>query len=203
MTESATIDFQRLSDLLGTHGALATASELHGHLTGQLVTGRRFSRGEWLRMATDQAEMQQTPSDPAGDDLYQLYQQTLTALSSGDLAFAPLLAPEEQSLAERLESLARWCQGFLSGFGLAGGGVPDDETAETLRDIAAVAQVRNDEEETEQNEGDLFAVSEYLRMAVLNLFLQNQPKQPSPNTAPAASPSAASPASLFKRGKLH
>lgn len=209
MTEAAvTIDHSQLEALLREQEALLSAAELHGYLCGQLAVGRRLSRSEWLRQAADLGDFGRHPDQRAGDLLYTLYQQTLAALGSSDLDFQLLLADDDEPLAERLDGLGRWCQGFLTGFGLAGGDAADEETQEALRDIGAIAQVGADEEDTEQNDSDLFAVTEYVRLAVLHLFWQKSPTPPGqqsgsgPVSAPDPAPSV-SPASLFQRNKLH
>lgn len=205
MTETPLpIDHAHLDNLLREQEALLSAAELHGYLCGQLAVGRRLSRGEWLRQASELGDFGRHPDEPTGDALYRLYGETLAALESSDLDFQLLLADDEEALTERLESLGRWCQGFLSGFGLAGGGDADAETQELLRDIGSIAQVRPDEEESEESDSDLFAVTEYVRMAVVNLFWQKSPGPAAPTPKPAASTAPGSPASLFQRNRqLH
>lgn len=208
-------DFDRLSELLQELDALQSAAELHGFVTGQLAGGRRFSRSEWLQTVNDTANLGTHPDQKAGDGLYALYQQTLADLSNGELAFQPLLPADDAPLVRRVESLGQWCQGFLQGFGLAGGKTSgNDELAETLRDLAAIAQVGCDETDSEQSESDLFAVCEYVRLSAVDIFWQHNPgtrtetNTPDAGTDPgsiggSAGETARSPASLFQRTKLH
>jgi uncharacterized protein YgfB (UPF0149 family) len=75
-----------------------------------------------------------------------------------------------------VQALAAWCRGFLAGFALlasgsAGAGL-DSDTAERLRDIAAIAEAAFDAEaEAEESESSFYEISEYLRFAVLDLFM--------------------------------
>lgn len=203
MSQTNPPDFAQLSELLQNFGALQGAAELHGFLVGQLATGKRLSRGEWLRAANEQADLSQNPDEVAGDHLYSLYTATLTTLQSGELSFQLLLPEDDDSLPERVESLGQWCQGFLTGFGLAGGSLKiDEELAEALRDIAAIAQVGASEDEValDSSESDLFSISEYVRLTAVEIFWSHNADASSP--APAA-PTAASPADLFRRNKLH
>lgn len=222
MSESGDmLDQPRLDALLQASNALPSASELHGYLTGQLTGGRRPSREEWLGTAAEQADADLAADAETAAALTELYRQTLVSLSSQDFDFSLLLAPDAAPLGERLTSLAAWCEGFLAGFGLAGAQADDAETTDTLRDFAAISQVEAEANEGEQSDADLFAIIEYVRLAVTDMFLQRNPR-PAPiapaaptsadaptverapgTTAAAAAHTPASPADLFRRGKLH
>ncbi len=193
-------DFDQLDQLLIRFGALQGAAELHGFLSGQLSGGKRLSRGEWLRSASEQADLGELPDQASGDLLFALYRDTLQVFEAGDYTFQPLLPEDEQELGNRVNALGAWCQGFLVGFGLAVGNTASGEIAETLQDFAAVAQISADDEE-DDGESDLFSVIEYIRMATIDLFYQHQPQTPSP--APGSDTLTTSPAGLFNRRQLH
>ena len=203
MTSATSIDFAQLRELLQDFGALLDAAEVHGFLVGQLAAGKRFSRSEWLRAANEQADLSQSPDEVAGDRLYALYTSTLVALQSGELDFQLLLPDDDCALPERVEGLGQWCQGFLTGFGLAGSKLKiDEELAEALRDISAIAQIGASEDEVaqESSESDLFSIGEYVRLTAVEIFWSHN------NESRAAQKSAsggANPADLFKRKKLH
>lgn len=203
MKPATPIDFDQLDELLQQLGALQGAAELHGFLVGQLVTGKRFSRSEWLRAANEEADLGQSPDEVAGDRLYDLYRTTLAALRSGELEFQLLLPDDDTALLDRVDRLGRWCEGFLTGFGLAGSSLPiDGELADALRDIAAIAQIGASEDEAalESSESDLFTISEYVRLTAIEIFHSNAGAGGNPESG---APAAASPADLFKRDKLH
>ncbi len=204
MSSATPIDYTQLSELLQDFGALLGAAEVHGFLVGQLATGKRFSRSEWLRAANEQADLSQSPDEVAGDRLYELYTTTLLSLQSGELSFQLLLPDDDDAaLPERVESLGQWCQGFLTGFGLAGGKLKiDEELAEALRDISAIAQVGASEDEVaqESSESDLFSISEYVRLTAAEIFLNHNATS---SAVQNPAPSGANPADLFKRKKLH
>ncbi|MDB6062439.1 MAG: hypothetical protein JWM78_2542 [Verrucomicrobiaceae bacterium] len=207
MNSATPIDFAQLRELLQNFGALLGAAEVHGFLVGQLATGKRFSRSEWLRAANEQADLSQSPDEVAGDRLYDLYNTTLNALQSGELDFQLLLPEDDAALTERVENLGQWCQGFLTGFGLAGTKLKiDSELAEALRDLSAVAQVgaSDDEVEQESSESDLFSISEYVRLTAAEIFWShNTERKTAPKPAPTETPAPSNPADLFKRKKLH
>lgn len=189
-------DFDQLNDLLQRLGALQTAAELHGFLTGQLAGGRRFSRGEWLRAAAEQADLGQNPDEVEGDVLYATCQHTLAALTRSDMGFQPLLPADAAGLDERIDALGQWCQGFLAGLGLSGADTGAGDLADTLGDLSAIAQVGSDGAAGEDGESDLFAIAEYVRMAAVDIFWQCNREAGEP--APGGSPSQ-----LFRRDTLH
>ncbi len=207
MTESTAPTFDELRTLLQNYGALQSATELHGFLTGQLATGKRLSRSEWLRTANEAADLSQSPDEVAGDSLYALYRATLSELQSSEFIFQPLLPDDDAALAERVDGLGQWCQGFLMGFGLAGSKLAiDSELAEALRDFAAIAQVGAgagaDNTARDDSESDLFSISEYVRLTAVEIFGRHSPAD-TPPPAASISGSGTSPADLFKRKKLH
>src|SRR5690606_5397314 len=125
---------------------------------------RRFSRGEWLRTATEQADLSQNPDEVEGDVLYATYQHTLAELTRSDMGFQLLVPEDDTDLDERVDALGQWCQGFLAGLGLSGIETASDELADTLNDLSAIALVGSDGAAGEDSENDLFAIAEYVRM---------------------------------------
>ena len=205
MENSESLDFAELSELLQNFGALLGAAELHGFLVGQLAAGKRLSRSEWLRAANEQADLSQSPDEVAGDRLYDFYRHTLAALQSGELDFQLLLPEDDNSLSERVENLGLWCQGFLTGFGLAGSALKiDAELAEGLRDLSAIAQVGASEDDAtlDSSESDLFSIGEYARLLAVEIFWNHNADTRAPHAA-EPNPAPSSPADLFKRKKLH
>lgn len=201
-------DFDQLDDLLQRLGALQTACELHGFLTGQLAGGKRLSRGEWLRTASEQADLSQNPDEVEGDVLFTTYQHTLAELTRSDMGFQLMLPDDDCVLSDRVDGLGQWCQGFLLGIGLAGVDADSDkqgktELAETLRDLATIAQIGGDDEGNDDGENDFFAISEYVRMAAIDIFWQFNRDPESESESNAEAGSATSPAQLFKRDTLH
>ncbi|HSB96163.1 MAG TPA: UPF0149 family protein [Spongiibacteraceae bacterium] len=209
MTDLAAPNFDQLRTLLQDYGALQSAAELHGFLAGQLAAGKRLSRSEWLRAANEEADLSQNPDEVAGDSLYDLYRATLAAMQSGELSFHPLLPDDDAALVERVEGLGQWCQGFLTGFGLAGAKLKiDADLAEALRDLAAIAQIGASEDDNAQDnsENDLFSICEYVRLTAVEIFAEYNAAAPTianPLAGSMAPGAATSPADLFKRKKLH
>ena len=107
-------------------------------------------------------------------------------LTGDDMTVVLLLPSDDVPLAERAAALGEWCQGFLAGFGL---NYRDNalslEGKEVLNDLAAISQVQDALEESEDGEGDYMEVMEYLRVAPLLLFTETrksaEPAAPKPS----------------------
>jgi uncharacterized protein len=107
-------------------------------------------------------------------------------LTSDDMTVVLLLPSDDAPLTERAVALGQWCQGFLAGFGLNSrdSSALSTEATEVLQDLAAIAQVQDALEESDDGESDYMEVMEYLRVAPLLLFTETNK-----SVAPAAKPS--------------
>ena len=147
-------------------------AELHGLLCGSACAGGALEDQAWLGRLVEHAG-----EDVAGqgDDAALIWfrNRALVNLGDADLRFDLLLPDEEASLMVRLDALAAWCSGFLSGFGLAGGQTEhlDEDGSSGLRDLAAIADLDPDSEELEAEENYAELV-EYVRVVVLLLLQQ-------------------------------
>jgi uncharacterized protein YgfB (UPF0149 family) len=95
-------------------------------------------------------------------------------LEADELEFEPLLPADEAVLAERVEALGAWLQGFLYGVGAAGpfkrGAVPATVT-EVLADFAEVSRAGAvGSDDTEIEESALVDLVEFLRAGVLLVY---------------------------------
>lgn len=93
---------------------------------------------------------------------------TAAELGRIDYGFQLLLPGDDRPLAERVRSLAAWCQGFLAGLGQGGearrlGG----ETRAALDDLAAIGCADADLDGSEDDERDFAELVEYVRAAAL------------------------------------
>lgn len=203
------LDFDEVCDLFVAAGAHNSPAEMHGLLVGELAAGRRMEPARWLEAAREFMDSDQEFTAEQQEQLQFIYLATLAALADENLGFYPLLANDDAPLEDRLETLAAWCQGFLAGFALVErrlGELPE-EVSDALGDLAAISQIgMNDNEEFDASADDDFAnILEYIRLAVMNIFLEYAEK--SPAHAPAAEAEDGKPTltaqSLFAQRQLH
>lgn len=156
--------------------AIVTPAELHGMLCGRLSGGQRLSEADWVSAAVQFMDLIDTALDDDNRQrLVLLYEETLANLSDMNRPLDLLLPADELSLRQRIDALAGWCEGFLHGLGasgLSGGSELPPEVAEALRDFAQIAQANMDEDEAEDNEQYYAELVEYVRVAVLTLFVE-------------------------------
>jgi len=159
------------ASLLQNAPQAVSPAELHGLLLGRSCAGASFDPDAWLTDAADL--LGEMPEGPVRQALIGLQEMVKNELAGEDVALVLLLPSDEASLTERAVALGQWCQGFLAGFGLtAGDRALSDEAREVLQDLAAIAQIQDSLEESEDGENDYMEVMEYLRVAPLLLFAE-------------------------------
>jgi uncharacterized protein len=171
-------DFDEFADHLLDQGVLASPSQLHGCLCGLLGAGAP-AEPEYGLDALAQALDLEVHGELASR-IMQLYTVTEAALQDEEYTFLPLLPDDETEIAVRAAALAIWCEGFMAGFAYEAaakdrsGSALSKETGEILRDIAAMAQAEAAEVESDEEAEDSYIeLIEYLRVAVINVFMDN------------------------------
>ena len=189
------LDWDEASATLAAVSPWASPAELQGLLCGAVCAdGQAPTDDGWLELVVvhggeDLAATDATP-------LLGFRDRVLAGLVDDALAFPLLLPDDESPLSTRLEALALWCGGFLSGFGLHGGNTDglDEDAVDFLEDLSAIAQVDDESEEGEAAESQYAEVSEYVRMGVLLMLasiqaravdaLESETREHDPETPP-------------------
>ena len=177
--------YQAFATLLQTSGHNVSPAELHGLLLGRSCAGAGFDNEGWLIDAAELLESE--PHDNVRNALIGLQEMVKGELTGDDVTVVLLLPTDDAPLADRAAALGEWCQGFLSGFGLncRDSSMLSTEATEVLQDLAAISQVQDALEESEDGESDYMEVMEYLRVAPLLLFSETKKA----DVPPAAKPS--------------
>ena len=172
--------YKAFATLLTSSGHPVSPAELHGLLLGRSCAGAGFDNEGWFADASVLLEIE--PQENVRQALIGLQEMVKGELTSDDMTVVLLLPGDDESLTDRAAALGQWCQGFLSGFGLAAGDKAlSIEATEVLQDLAAIAQVQDALEESEDGETDYMEVMEYLRVAPLLLFTElNKSAAPQP-----------------------
>ncbi len=176
-------DFDEFANHLLDQGVLASPSQLHGCLCGLLGAGAP-AQPEYGLNALAQALDLDLYGELASR-IMQLYTVTDAALQDEEFTFAPLLPDDEEEIALRTAALANWCDGFMAGFAYVAaaqeknGAALSQEVGEILRDITAMAQAEPAEDESDEDAEDSYIeLVEYLRVAVVNVFMDNMATSP-------------------------
>ena len=180
MTPSSAIprlDYERLRESLAAAGAVVVLTELHGGVCGALCAGGPVAARRWLTDSLDDEQLAASPAAVAGD-LDELVSASAEMLESGELEFQPLLPSDDAPLAEQVEALAAWCQGFLNGVGstapaAARSSAEGAALGEILRDFGEISRAGLSEDEAaghDEPDFSLAEIQEYVRVSVQIVF---------------------------------
>jgi hypothetical protein len=186
MTDSlpALPDYDEVDDWFLSLEAEATPAELHGQLSGLIAGNGTPKPNQWLAMCSELLAVNVQPGTPIADGMSTLVDIVAQQFSTEGFNLALLVPDDQVPIQERVEGLGQWCQGFLTGFALAGNtqqGWKDltAESREVLTDFASIAQVVVDEDEEEQEqEQDYLELREYVRLGAIQIWLDLNPPPP-------------------------
>ncbi len=206
-------DFDDIADCFWRLGALQSPSGLQGYLLGQLAHGRGPAMEQWLQQAAAFIDAVEPPDDDDSRCLMDLYAVASEQIQAGEMNLQLLLPDDEMELPLRITAVGQWCESFLKGFARAGKTTQEQQgqqqyssdVSEALSDIASISQisVEGEEVDVQQNEQDYVDVCEYLRLAVINIFLDcNEPPAATPGQQKTSDEALGSSANLFNN-KLH
>jgi uncharacterized protein YgfB (UPF0149 family) len=180
--DGSSVSFDEVANALLEQGQLLSPSELHGCLCGLLGGG--FDGDDSALIAQVEQTLDTSVHGSLADAVSTLRGDAMAAVTDGDLDFTLLLPGEDLELEQRIASMATWCRGFLSGFAQArvstdaAGEVVATDSAEALRDFAAIAQAASDDNESaeDEREGHYYELLEYLRVAAMNVIIDALPE---------------------------
>lgn len=171
-------DYMNLQESLHNIDAAMEASEAHGALCGMLCAQGSADINVWQQHVAGAEGGQTVAIEKIADELQQMYLATIAAMNNEVVEFECLLAGDDEMLADRVHSLAYWCQGFL--YGLAVGGVdketklPED-SSELMRDFIEISRAVFDDEDVDSSEADYMELVEFVRVGVLLINEELQP----------------------------
>lgn len=172
--------FDQLADRLVELGGGSHPSELHGLLSGLLAGGLRPGVEAWQRQVASLLG-DELLDEVSSQLLAYVYGVTLLQLERGDFSFQLMLPDDDESMEQRAESLGTWCHGFLSGFGEA---IADKKLSKDIQDalyeLSEIAQIQ-ESDENDEAERFFIEVSEHVRMALMGVFTEMNPRNANNN----------------------
>jgi len=181
-----TCDFDDLSHELMKMDAAAGAAEAQGMVCGMMCAQGRVDKLDWVKQVLG---ANVAPGDllikQVQAQLFQLHQETLEGLYDQDFAFELFLPDDDVSLAERMDMLSEWCQGFMLGFSSRSLDELDGEVGEEItgliEDFIEITRIDLESfDDPEEDENSFFEITEYIRMGVIFIFTNLQPVTTSP-----------------------
>ncbi|WP_346828579.1 YecA family protein [Pseudomonas abietaniphila] len=162
--------YNAFTALLKSSGHHVPPAELQGLLIGRSCAGAGFDADDWI--ADAKLLLETDPEDKVRQALIGLQEMVKHELTGDDMAVVLLLPGDDEPLTARTAAMGQWCQGFLNGFARVGSQPMSEDARDVLQDLAAIAQIQDTLEESEDGESDYMEVMEYLRVAPLLLFTE-------------------------------
>tara|TARA_B100001059_G_C17793867_1_gene561823 strand:+ start:850 stop:1419 length:570 start_codon:yes stop_codon:yes gene_type:complete len=167
------VEFDLLEETLHQCGAYCGAAQSHGLLTGHLVVGGAPIGAKWLLQVLENTDEEKMSREECIKQLDILYQSTFWQLSERLSEFMLLLPDDSEDIANRVDALAQWTEGFLHGLVTAKDDkrlkkrLSSEPLSEIIKDILQITQVRiEDEIDEEDSDVDYSELVEYIRIAV-------------------------------------
>ncbi|KAA9130805.1 UPF0149 family protein [Marinihelvus fidelis] len=164
-----------------SHGNLDAAglSECHGVACGLLVRQPSSGADAFLGLL-DMLQITDQPGVALREALADLFTAAASQLADDDMGFVIWLPDDEESLEDRTEAIAQWCNGFLASIGAGDDGCLEtlsDDAGEALADLKeiALAEVAVEYEDesgqapVDDDEQAFAEIVEYIRVSVLIL----------------------------------
>lgn len=181
-------DFSDVADVFLLHGSMQSPAFLDGRLSALLAL-RDVSAEAWLEEVCVSLGIEQPRDQASAERLLGWRRQTLEALSASDLNYAPLLPDELFSLGEQAQGLKEWTLGFMEVVEEVVDGELRERWSQTLceaiDDLAGIGHIETDIDDSPENENDLFALTEHVRMAAMLLYTEQHPGKPQVEQADA------------------
>ncbi len=176
MTSEQLLTHDELDDILATNNLDIQASELQGMICGLFSAGMPNDGKSWKIPVIDRINEGQLL---AAKDMEQLdrYVRAMGGTLETSLFELELALPDDvASIAERIASASKWCEGFLLGYGLQ---VQDqrlnsDDLQEALKDLSEISQVDLDVDESEEMEQALTTVLEHVRVTAQVVYIETR-----------------------------
>jgi len=182
-------EYATLGMALDGLGRAMTVSELHGSYCGVLCAGGAGAGSAWLESCFQGSDVRANVAEEVRDIFQVMELETWRALASSDLEFTLLLPEDDLPLDDRVNELALWCQGFLSGLVLGGLSLPDGsarvsgdtesevdpehQLEEIVRDFVAISRAGlSASERSDPTDADfaMAEIVEYVRVSVQIVF---------------------------------
>ncbi|MCF6776840.1 UPF0149 family protein [Thiotrichales bacterium 19X7-9] len=171
-------EFDEVAKALKHLKAMTEVAESHGLLCALFSGGADVRISAWVdSMLTTFVEEGDIMAENALVVLAGVFEATKNQYQSGFYDLELLLPDDSTSFHQRIDALAMWCQGFLSGLGLMGFAFEashSQEIKEAITDLSKMSALQYDEEEEgdEESEKAYNELVEYAKVAALLLHAE-------------------------------
>lgn len=172
--------------LLREAGAELGAAQVHGLLTGVACAGNVTTEALNTLVLLKDDDPEASSSNLLEDALAGLLGLIERDLNAPDLGYGILLPGDSAPIANRIQAIADWCQGFLIGLGKRDGldlmQIPG-EAGEAVRDMMTISQLEDDDDDLEDKERSLAEIEEFLKIGVQLVYEELHPARSNPTAS--------------------
>ena len=160
---------QQLMTLLNQCDFTATASEIHGLLTGLVSGGMSQHSDDHQAHLADLFNNGALLEPKLSNAVSELLALIFAQIDSDDMSFQLMLLDEEETLSDQATELVNWVQYFLVGFGLNKKDLKSasNELREIIEDLTHITHLETDMEESNEAYADFYEIIEFIRIAAI------------------------------------
>jgi len=167
------IEHRELDEILNNCGSSWNAGQVHGLLCSRLAVTGAEGATRWFAQILEDIDPNNAQRGECEEVLDSLCATTWRQLVERQSEFNLVLPGDEETLLQRAEAMAQWCEGFLHG--LVSEKHSEDlkkrlaaePLADIIKDMLQITRATiDDDEDEEDNESAFVELQEYLRVAV-------------------------------------
>ena len=167
------MNFRELNNLLIDARAGSRAAECHGFLCGYLCVNQHLQEDTFKEYLLAES-MDQSMFAECYEKIAELANEVNTTILAGDYGLQLMLPDDNSPMSERGTALIQWCEGFLSGLGVAGISGTEllsIESREVIEDLYKICRLDVDDidEGGDDEESAFIELIEYVRMGAILL----------------------------------
>ena len=168
--------YTSFSALLLDSNISISPAEIQGFLLGYISGKGTFKDDGWTSAITDILGF--VPNQK----IYKAFQGIIDLfkkeVKENSVTAILMLPPDDDAIDKRLQAECDWCQGFLSGFGIAcGKDKVSSSIKEILEDVVEISQLQVTTEESEEIEVYYTELFEYLKIVPILLITERERDQ--------------------------
>lgn len=154
-------------------------AEAQGIICGIVCASGSGNADAWLNEIVGEEELNNLTQRQNHEQLKSWHNSVAEQILSDNFDVQLMLPDDEDALADRIDALSDWCQGFLFGLSMCGirevEKLPKD-AKEIMLDILQISNAGYDKnDDDEQNEAAYMEIVEYLRVGILIILNELNP----------------------------
>ena len=163
------MNYENLNSILGEHDFTATASEVHGLLTGLIAGGMFKESDDYLHHMAELFNNGLSVKGSLKKGLQEMVSDIFSQFESEDMSFELMLMDEDETLSDQAVELLNWVQYFLVGFGFNKRDLKtaSNELREIIEDFTNITRMDTELEDSNETQADFYEIIEFIRISAV------------------------------------